>query len=471
MNIQAFPSPVQMAFIKSQALENCVMAPRGEGKTSAGIISMGYHASMQDKAYRPMPWAIIRDTWSNLERTTLQSFLLPRPGTFEASIRSRLIVRDGGRYLELPGLWVAWLFGVDTPSDLNKLLSMQLAGVWLEEAAPAMEADIGSGVGEETWAVAISSLRHPVNTNRRAQITMNYPDEDHWTWIRFFENPTADQKLFRIPSGENQFIDSQYRENMAKALSNRPDLMARLVEGKPAHVQVGEAVTPEYHESYMGMPWHRSDQVLTPVKGATVYRFWDGGLNPTSVFVQVTNAGRMVGLGTRRGINVGMKQFIANEVKPFIAERFGQVEKWKDFGDPSLRERDQSDSTVTAAKIIEEELGTTFEGGISDWPSRREAMRELFTSILQDGVPKFILSKDDGILHRALNGGWHYRKDPTGRIIYDIPVKDISSHPGDALSHGLAKIFRYQKEKRLVLPIPNKRAYSYAVQQLHKRAG
>ena len=148
-------------------------------------------------------------------------------------------MRDGGRFLELPGVWTAFLFGVDTPDDLNQLQSMQLGGLWIEEAAPAMQEEIGRGVAEEVWSIGITSLRHPLMSenasgwlkevclpvlvrtqaggnngglglldpkdikeglllgaltrdpegglvirNRRAQLTQNYPSEDHWSWMR-----------------------------------------------------------------------------------------------------------------------------------------------------------------------------------------------------------------------------------------------------------------------------------------------
>jgi hypothetical protein len=91
-----YPSKTQDEFIMSGALENCIMGPRGEGKTESGIMAMVVHASRQDKKLRPIPWAIVRDTWANLERTTLASFKYPREGA-----RRR---RNPPRKLELPEL-------------------------------------------------------------------------------------------------------------------------------------------------------------------------------------------------------------------------------------------------------------------------------------------------------------------------------------------------------------------------------
>ena len=462
LEIDMYPSDTQYEFITSNILENCIMGPRGEGKTEAGIMAMTFHASQQDASCRPIPWAIIRDTWTNLERTTLQSLLLPRPGSFAASIRNRLTTKDSGRYVELPGYWFAWLFGIDTLGDLNRLQSMQLGGLWIEEAAPAAEEDIGGGITEDAWTIGISSLRHPVTTNRRAQITQNYPDEDHWTWQRFHEeNHNGDRALFRIARGENKHIDNQYRQNMAAALKARPDLYARLVEGRPYQVTVGEPVTPEYNPDK-----HRANNTLEPMK-LTTWRCWDGGLYPACVFFQITPKGHCHILDTVQGMNTGMKQLIQHEIKPLIARRYSHITDWKDSGDPQVNEREQSDIVASkASDIINEELGTSFEKGVSDWTPRREAMKELLNRSV-DGNPMLQVSKHDKIMHRVLNGGWHYHKDTSGRVLRDKPVKDRWSHPGDALSHVIAKIFEYKPVRRYKVPKKNL-GKTYAVRTLYQ---
>ncbi len=511
------PNLTQWDFIKSDRLENCIVASRGEGKTDGGIMAMTFWASMIEKKYRPLPWAIIRDTWKNLERTTLRSFLTPREGAFASQIRSRLKIRDGGRYIELPGIWYAFLFGVDSPDDLNQLQSMQLYGLWVEEAAPALQEEIGNGISEEVWQIGLTSLRHPIMSeeattfvremsvkggkehltpaeikegsklgalvtkdfgdgievflrNRRAQITENYPSEDHWTWVRFHEEPTQDCALFQIPRGENPYIDISYREGMEKALRGRPDLLDRLVYGRPAHVQLGIAVTPEYHESMNSGPWHRSDKDLDPMPNLPVYRFWDGDLHPSCHFAQITPRGKFMGLDTLRGIEtgMGMKQFIDQQVKPLIQNKYHMITKWRDLGDPTLRDRDPSDSSQTAALMIEKELNTSYEGGVLRWGPRKEAMKDLLTRTLSSGEPMFVLSKHEKLMHRALAGGWHYNKSSSGKISDEPDNNDINSHPAAGLSHGIAKIFKYEKEARFTLPVSRrKNAVSSSVQPLY----
>src|SRR5574343_1553421 len=95
VNIVIKPSETQNRFVWDRSLECALFGPRGEGKTSAGFMRMTHHAMVNPQESRPIPWAICRDTWTNLERTTLRSLLYPHPGSFEEQLRPLLKVSDG----------------------------------------------------------------------------------------------------------------------------------------------------------------------------------------------------------------------------------------------------------------------------------------------------------------------------------------------------------------------------------------
>ena len=433
-SIDIKPSKTQAEFIISQVFENCLLGPRGEGKTDAGIMGMTWHATQQPVETRPVPWGVFRDTWTNLERTLLESFLNPRFDSFPAQIRSRLVIKDGGRVLELPGLWKAFLFGMNELADLNKLQSMQLGGLWLEEPAPAAVEDVGGGLDERVLLMGITSLRHPCK--RRVQITSNYPDEDHWVWQRYGLTRHPKRQLFRIPSGENPAIDDEYRDNMREALKDDPGLLQRLVIGQPGFVVQGEKVTPEYDPDI-----HRADMELEPMPNVGGFRFWDGWLNPCCVIAQLTPRGHLFIYETVVGKNIGVRQLIRDYVTPLMKTKYQMIPEWTDIGDPTMATPDQSDVGQSAARVIMDELKTTFRGGVSKWDIRREGLRTTLTKKI-DGRPFLMLSATDTVMHRALRGGWHYKKDAAGRIYTDKPLKDIHSHPGDALSYGVCHLLR-----------------------------
>ena len=99
-------------------------------------------------------------------------------------------------------------------------------------------------------------------------------------------------------------------------------------------------------------------------------------------------------------------------------------------------------------------------------------MKDLLSRTLSGSEPMFTLSRHDKIMHRSLSGGWHYNKSASGKVSDEPDNADINSHPAAALSHGIAKIFKYQKEQRFSLPPGKKKiAVGSSVQSLHSGRG
>ena len=425
-DIQVKLSPAQKKFVKSKSTIIALIGPQGEGKTYAGFWGMIVHATkFKNKIMRG---AIIRDTFENIKNMTIPSILDSSFG--EATFH------DGGKKMRSFNAQID-LFGIDDLASLTKLQGAEYTFVWLEEPAPIIDTPT-AGLREEVFDTALSRITRQKGAIPRLQITMNPASEDHWTYHRLFEDPHNDEfvqtEIINIPYGENRHITTPQREVVKRAFKDRPDLYKRYVEGKFSFVMTGEAVTPEYKEDY-----HYSQKVLYPMPNIEVFRFWDGGLNPACVFCQITPSGKLHFLDTMQGENMGVRQLIQSKVKPLILRRYSQIKEWRDIGDPSMANREQSDSSQSAAEIINEELNTTFELGEMDWQARRESVKEMLTRDL------CLISKNDGILHRCFRGGWHYRKDASGKVLRDKPVKDMYSHPGDAVSHGLARILGVKK--------------------------
>ncbi|MEO0249143.1 MAG: hypothetical protein ABIN58_06285, partial [candidate division WOR-3 bacterium] len=403
--------------------------------TESGIRRMVLHAFEQPEECRPIPWAIVRDTWRNLERTTLRSIIFPHPGSFAEKLRPLIRISGGGEKVFIPGILEIELFGVDSLGDLNRFQSMQLAGLWLEEPSPAVQ-EIGGGLDERVLTMGVSSLRYPCKWVT-VQVTGNYPDESHWVWQRYGVKKLG--RLIRIPRGENPHLPAGYREMMEQAFSGDKGLLDRLVYGQPGFVQQGEPVVPNYNPEI-----HRAKVVLEPYPGARGYRFWDGWLNPTCVVAQLIPSGQLQILEVFTGERMGMLQLVREFVKPAMKTRYKAIYEWEDIGDPTIANYDQSnfDYNQTAAAVIERELDTIFRPGERLWQPRREALRTAFSIV--EPFPFVVLSGGEKteILHKALRGGWHYRVLPSGGVAAKVPVKDKYSHCGDALSYGLADALR-----------------------------
>jgi hypothetical protein len=438
-------SPTQTKFVASEAIITSIIGPMGEGKTFAGFWAMVNHAKKVDGTMRG---AIIRDTHENIRRMTIPSIRAAMD--VDQRIAKKFRFTERGKHLTGPGIDVD-LLGIDDLGSLSKLQGAEYSFIWLEEPAPIAE-KANAGLPEEVFDVALSRVSRQVGGIPRLQTSMNPADEEHWTYKKFVEAPInpigmpithpllnlVTSETFNIPYKENEYLTDINRQTVIAAYMNRPELYQRYVEGKFAYVPMGVAVTPEYNEDL-----HRSKIAIEPIPGVKVWRMWDGGQNPTCVFVQLTPMGRVFILDTIRGDNMGMRQLIKTRINPLIASRYEKITEWGDTGDPNITSPEQSDSEQSAASIIQDELGASYEPGIAHWHPRRESVREVLTRMV-DGHPMLQLSYNECVLHRALRGGWHYKKNNTGEVLKDKAVKDLHSHPGDAFSHGIAKLLPWR---------------------------
>jgi len=441
------PSPIQHHFITSPATIVVLIGPQGEGKTWAGAVAMLHFAQKWKSVGLPLParGCIIRDTHENIKRMTV-------PSITEA-LQELVIWKDDYHKLTfVDGSAEIDLFGMDDEASLTKLQGAEYAVIWIEEPAPIIEKG-QAGLSLNVFNVALSRVARQLKQrysglgiSPRLQVTMNPADESHWTYQEFIEAPRFPSKefpdimleVYNIPYGENRHLSELARQSVRAAYAKDPALYARYVEGKWAFVMSGVAVTPEYNPDL-----HRSKVRLTPAPGVPIYRGWDGGLNPSCVFVQVLPTGRMVVLASLIGQNMGMRQFIRLYVKPKIKQNFREFasrrDLWIDVGDPAMLIRDSSSSDQWAARVIEEELKTTFIPGEMKWPPRLEAIKQALSTII-DGSPALLLDPQEGLLHRALRGGWHYKATSNNSVTSDIPIKNVHSHPADALTYVLAHV-------------------------------
>lgn len=437
-------NPTQARFVRSKKHVTVLIGPQGEGKSWAAVGAMMFHAQNIGKQ---ISGCIIRDKFTNIERNTIP--------TMQKMLKGYGHFSDGGKKFECPELKLN-LFGIDDLASMSNLQGSENAVVWIEEPAPIYEVG-NAGLREEVYDIACSRGPREIGQWQRILVTMNPSSEDAWPFHRFIENPDEDMLVLNIPYGENPYLPIEERERTKKAFANRPDLYQRYVEGKFSFVATGMSVTPEYREEF-----HRSKNILIPNPTLKTYRFWDGWLYPACVIGQLTVKGRFIVFDTLRGDNVGMTQFVKQGVIPMVNEKYSKIPEWRDIGDPNISNPDQSDSDKCAAQIINAELHTSFEAGATPFGPRREALKEALGRNV-DGLPLIQLSRNEGMLHRALRGGWHYNVNASGKVTSKIPEKDLHSAPGDAFSYGIEKIFAYTEfERGTVSRKPNKIAKSYA---------
>jgi hypothetical protein len=453
--IDFIANPTQRQFIESRAQADLFSSRKGEGKSAALVWAIFYHTKHNPGA----TWLVIRDTWENLKRTTLEEFYFWFPeGVYGDWIAGdKMFVWNTAR-TGLKGK-IYW-FGVDGEEDANKIASMPLAGIAVDEPSPATGSS--SGVPEFVFDTAHAQLRQPGMNWYAAKLAQNNPDESHWTYPKFTDPGTPHAKdketgelIELLPHQEGGYRSFQTKEpenlanlppgyysTMEQNWKSRPDLIRRFVTGGYGYQQVGKPVTPQWSDDM-----HLANE-LEPVKGVPLWLFWDGGLNPTCLITQVTPQGYWLILEAHVLDGVGMFQLIEDIVKPRLTSRFAGY-TWTSVGDPNLNTPEQSDSRQSAASVIRNEIGGRFIRGVNDISARVDPLRSVLTRTMQGTGVVQVDRRHARKVWFALRGGWHYHKARSG-VVGNI-VKDEHSHPGDCMGYGAAKLFpqgRLQKAKK-----------------------
>ncbi len=131
--------PVLSEFHDSDAFICAVQGPFGSGKSTASIYKLWYNAIEQPPApngTRYRRTAVVRNTYSQLQSTTIQTFSrwipeekFPVIGQAPIECVVDIALGDGTRLK-----WTVWFLALDKPADLVKVKSLDISDVWINEA-------------------------------------------------------------------------------------------------------------------------------------------------------------------------------------------------------------------------------------------------------------------------------------------------------------------------------------------------
>jgi hypothetical protein len=421
------PNQTQRGFIESQATADLFSSRVGEGKSTALAWSIFRHSRMNPGA----SWAVIRDTYENIRRSTQKTFFEWFPvgvfGEYKETTKEYKWFEGTGCY---PGS--VTFIGMDSPDDASKLLSWELGGFAMDEPAPAAGS---KGIDENIFDLAMTRLRQPGNNWYSAKLATNNPDEDHWTY-RKFVNPGAEGfRIWQPPVPENMHnLPPGYYENMRRQLAHRPDLVRRFVDGEFGFQLDGRAVTPQWNDKL-----HLANG-LYPLPGVDLHLLWDFGHNPTCIVTQVTPLGHWHILDSMVGDGIGVEELIEGEVVPLLADRYGKKYNLRHIGDHAGQTGEQTSIRRSAVGAIRNRLGGSWRSGPVKTFERIDPLQGLLSrNINGKGIVQVDRQRASHV-HFALRGGWHYHVAATGLVSTD-PRKDKHSHPGDAMGYGAAILF------------------------------
>ena len=446
-------------FIADRSHVSVIRGPIGSGTSSASCIKIYAHAMEQRKGpngKRRSRWAIVRNTYPELQNTTLATWLFWFPENLYGKLWSERPmlheIRVGDVELDV------YFLALDDEADIKKLRSLELTGLWFNElefiGKPIFdEAESRTGrfpsmaEGGSNWDGVIADLNAPNEDHWLPQMTGEVPlpddlsDEEaalmKWPhdWC-YLVHPPALLEI-RSPDGKNvvgykpnpeaenlKWLKNGYYEEKMKG-KKKAWIDSRL-RNQIVFVIDGDPVWTSFNPDT-----HIAAEPLYPVKGHEVIIGMDFGRRPCAVFMQVVN--------NRVLIQYELRAYGASAVtfapifKRFLETHYPGF-AYRIYGDPKGQDKGQADDrtayevfaangiTVTPAPVKNNHLAT-----------RLAAVDSLLNS-MHHGAPRFLLSPTGcPTLKAAMSGRYHIRKGALGD---PEPVKDKYSDVADCVQYG-----------------------------------
>ena len=446
------------SFMKDSNFFRGIRGPVGSGKSVACCVEVFRRSLEQkknDQGIRKSRWAIIRNTNPQLRTTTIKTWLDWFPediwGKFHWSVPYTHHIQQDELDIEI--LFLA----LDRPEDVKKLLSLELTGIWINEAREVPKSIIDACTmrvgrypsmreGGASWSGVIADT--------------NAPEEDHWWAIMAGEVPIPDyipreqaQMLIKPdnwsfyvqPSAmkekldEKGDVDSYEVNKSAENISNiletyYPNLIRGktkswidvYVMNKLGSIQEGKPVYPQFVSET-----HIAEEEIPIAVGVPLYIGVDFGLTPAAVFGQKVR-GRWLLQSEIVAIDMGIVRF-AELLRQEIATRFSGLDV-NIIGDPAGDFRAQTDES-TPFQILRGAGLRAIPAPSNSVDLRLESVASQLTK-MSDGQPAFLIDRRCPTLIKGFQGGYCYRRmQVSGERYDDKPEKNMYSHIHDALQY------------------------------------
>lgn len=453
------PGLTARAFMLSNTFVRGMRGPIGSGKSVTCIVELFRRCCEQAPGRdgkRRTRWAVIRNTYAELENTTMKTWCDWFPEATFGKIKRNpppfkqtLIYND----VEAEILFIA----LDRPEDVKKLLSLELTGAFVNEAREVPKEIIDAITsrlrrypsmkdGGPTWSGLIMDT--------------NSPDEEHWWSIMAGLAPppewmTAEEQLMLVRPRNWEFFDQPpamieqkdkdgevigYEINPdAENLENLHDAYyTELVTGKSKHWidvyvmnRIGSDFDGKKVQPHFSRAIHVSDEHIPPTDYVPLIGGVDFGLTPACIFEQfVMGQWRIL---YEIVLENASTEELAAQINMTMSTRFDGF-KLSIWGDPAGDQRKDTDKN-TPFQVLRAAGLNANPTATNDPEIRRASMANPLQRMVH-GRPGLIISGPDcPILVRGLDGGWHYRR--IGNRYTDEPDKNRYSHPCEAAEYGM----------------------------------
>lgn len=490
INYQAGPTAAK--FHSGSKIVRGFMGPVGNGKSVACIMEMLRLAREQwpnSSGLRKTRWAIIRNTNPELRTTTLNTWKqwIPEqicPIVMHPIITCNLIqpIKQDRTVIDMEVYFLA----LDRPEDVKKLLSMELTGVFINEAREMPYAIVKGArerIGRYPAAIdgytSTDDYTAPKDICRRKCLLMdtNPPDTDHWWYqlaeegcLKKAENKDIARKqtaeifeFYRGPSplignGDGTYADNPAAENIKylpggyqyyhdMIAGNTFDHINVQVLGNYGAIQDGLPVYPQYNDRI-----HCAVNHFVHIQGISICLGWDFGLTPACVVGQLSDTGQariIAELTADVGGDIGgIRQFARDIVKPFLQKHFSKCQIGFSLGDPAGNNRGEGEGKSAIGILNDDyvcdgdtplDMGfTTEKAPTNDITRRLDAVRGFLIKMVGKGDPGIVIDKRCVVIRKGFQGAYRHKRiamTGTEERYRDTPDKNDFSHPHDALQY------------------------------------
>jgi hypothetical protein len=331
------PPPKLAQFMLSQARVRAVRGPIGSAKSTAMALEL-FRRTIEQRpgkdGIRRTQHAVVRNTLSQLKTTclvTIQGLFGPiarwKPSTSEV-------------IFEFDDVYSVWLLlPLDTPQNIQRLLSLELTMSWISEfreIKPEIVRNVYSRCGRYP-----SPLNGGCTFYGLIMETNSFSEDSEWftvleldlpgNWdyfvqrpgctIEYAEDDPMQEYPLVTPSGDNieNLPETYYTDQIESNGGPDSNWVKQYVLNQIAPSVAGEAVFKENYEA----SFHVAPYELHAIDNMPICIGVDQGRSPAAVITQPDPRGNINVLGEAYGSNMGMETFVTTILRPMLlSERY-----------------------------------------------------------------------------------------------------------------------------------------------------
>jgi hypothetical protein len=427
-------------FLRSEAEFKAILGPFGSGKSVGCCIEILRRCILQKKSddgFRYSRWVVVRNVRQQLKDTTLKTWVQwIKPGIHGKWKESEMTF-----YLEFNDVKAEILFrALDTPEDVQKVLSLEITGAWLNECQ-FIPREIVEGLQGRLKRYPSQDMG---GSNYWMLIADTNPPAIDTYWYKVFEglpqeendpNSVVDCDCYKQASGLSP--DADNRENLPS------DYYEKLALGKSktfvdasvrALYPASQSGKPVYHETF-----YRERHVspvplkIDPLLPVIVGQDW--GLTPAGLWMQMQHDGRIFILRETPAFDMGTKRYIRTKFKPMQMATF-PINPIVVIGDPAGVRRADSDEG-TCFKMFKDE-GYIAKPAYTNDPDVRIKVLDTLFSEYPDMQPRILIDPSCKRFIQAMTSKYRYprKRASIGEEYGDKPEKNEWGHLVEGGQYG-----------------------------------